>query len=87
MKKIAAVILLGALLMFNACAVIKYSEDGEEIKGKKKIFYVVNGLAPITPNNLKSGVEYKVTHDIIDIIITGFTSGIIYSRTVEKIEK
>jgi hypothetical protein len=75
---------LFAFLLVQSCATIKISSDGEAIESKKRIFYVVNGLAPISNNTVKAGEQYETKHDFIDILITGFTGGIIYSRTVEK---
>ena len=84
MKKLIAALLICAPLFLSSCAVIQYTDDGEVIDGKKKVFYVVNGLAPITNNKFRAGDEYTVKHDFVDWLITGLTGGIIYSRTITK---
>lgn len=82
MKKLFSALMIASILALNACAVIKYTADGQEVKDKTRIFYVVAGLAPLTDNTVKAGEEYTVTHDFIDILIAAFTGSIIYSRTV-----
>ncbi len=84
MKKTISLIALLAFLLLNGCAVIKYTEDGQEIKDEKRIFYVVGGLANITDNTVKAGDEYVVQENFVDVLITALTGGIIYSRTVKK---
>jgi len=82
--RIIIALFLAFFFFLQSCAVIKITNDGEEVKNKKRIFYVVSGLAPISNNTVKAGEQYEIKHDFLDIIITGFTGGIIYSRSVEK---
>ena len=82
MTKFLATIMILSMLFLSSCAVIKYTSDGQEIKDKQRIFYVIAGLAPITDNTVKAGEEYEVTHDFIDFLIIGISLGIIYSRSV-----
>ncbi|MCB0833027.1 MAG: hypothetical protein KDC45_06160 [Bacteroidetes bacterium] len=83
MKKTAAMAAL-MFLLIQSCATIKIVDDGQEIKDKKRIFYVVGGLAPITDNTAKAGEEYETKYEFIDYLISGFTGGIIYTRTIVK---
>ena len=81
MKKTIAILLV-LVFALQACAVVQFTTDGQEVKGQQRIFYVVSGLAPISNNKVKAGPAYETKQDFLDLIITGFTGGIIYSHSV-----
>ena len=83
MKKSSSIFIV-LLFLIDSCATTKFAEDGALVKDKKRIFYVLGGLAPITDNTVKSGEQYETRYDFIDLVILGLTGGVIYTRSIEK---
>jgi len=81
MKKTIALILLLSIIL-QACAVIRFTEDGQEITEQKRLFYVAYGIAPINDNSIRVGPAYETKQDFTDWFITAFSGGIIYSHSV-----
>ncbi len=79
-KKIALLLVLAFAL--QACAVVRFTEDGQEIKEQTRILYVVGGIAPLMNNKVKVGPSYVTKQDALDWLISALTSGIIYSHSV-----
>ena len=81
MKKTIAILVVMAFAL-QACAVVQFTADGQEVKGQQRIMYFLQGIAPIGNNKVKAGPAYETKQDILDILITGFTGGFIYSQSV-----
>lgn len=81
MKKTAILLLIVGLFL-QSCAVIRFTEHGQEISEQKRVFFVAYGIAPINDNTFRLGPSYVTKQDITDWFITAVTGGIIYSHSV-----
>ncbi len=79
-KTIAVVLILVLVTMLPACMTIKYSESGQAVTSQTRVMFVL-GLIPIGNTNFKPG-PHTETMDFLDVLITGITGGILYSRSV-----